>query len=314
MFDELVRLNPNEAGFWLDRSDALFALGRPEDAMKSLRHSIELDSSMEVTHEVLAAALLKSGDLEGAEAEYTAALSVYDAEYKSGAATDSFHSFIRGLVGREAKNQSETALATDHLKLAQVLLAEKKFDAAISETQAAIKVDKNNIIAIYVRAEIYDAAGKHAEAITERQRAEAAVLQLVKGADAKEVGDPRVLFLTDMEDKPSNISLHSEMVAIVEPRIAKLTPMERILLATAYFNLARTAEAKNQWEKAIADNAKLDNAVNQANLGQQLLKANVPRDALPHLRRAYELDPQNTTYRMDYERTREALDSAAAKN
>jgi tetratricopeptide (TPR) repeat protein len=83
--------------------------------------------------------------------------------------------------------------------------------------------------------------------------------------------------------------------------------MDRIFLAMAYFDLGRVPEAKKQWEKGIAADPELDNAIDQSNLGQKLLKAGALADALLHLRRAYELDPQNQTYRMDYETTRRTV-------
>jgi hypothetical protein len=41
----------------------------------------------------------------------------------------------------------------------------------------------------------------------------------------------------------------------------------------------------------------VDSAVGHSNLGQELLKAGAVTDALSYVRRAYELDPQNLTYR-----------------
>ncbi len=79
------------------------------------------------------------------------------------------------------------------------------------------------------------------------------------------------------------------------------------MLATAHFALGRVPEAKQQWEKAIAADSKMENAISHANLGQELLKAGAFSDALPHLQRAYELDPQNLTFRMDYERASQKL-------
>jgi tetratricopeptide (TPR) repeat protein len=81
LLSELVRLNPNEAGFWADYGDLLSALGQHAEAIKAFRRSIELNPSMDAFHEGLAEALVKSGDFNGAESEYRAALSIYDAQY-----------------------------------------------------------------------------------------------------------------------------------------------------------------------------------------------------------------------------------------
>ena len=75
----------------------------------------------------------------------------------------------------------------------------------------------------------------------------------------------------------------------------------------AYFALGRVPSGKQQWEKAIASDSAIDNAVSHSNLGEELFKASASNDALPHLRRAYELDPQNTTFRMEYDAVRQRL-------
>src|SRR3989442_15101913 len=72
ILDELIRLNPKDAGLWVDRSAPLLSQGRITEAIQSLRHSIEIDSSSERLHEALADALTKAGDLTGAETEYRA--------------------------------------------------------------------------------------------------------------------------------------------------------------------------------------------------------------------------------------------------
>src|SRR5437899_2575835 len=116
LFSELVRLNPNEAGFWADYGDELSDLNRNEEAAKAFRRAITLDPSMEAFHEAFAEALLKSGDLSGAESEYRASLSLYYAQYKTGEPTDSFHSLMQKMVKVEAKYGGEHALAETRLK------------------------------------------------------------------------------------------------------------------------------------------------------------------------------------------------------
>jgi tetratricopeptide (TPR) repeat protein len=83
--------------------------------------------------------------------------------------------------------------------------------------------------------------------------------------------------------------------------------LERIALASAYFALGRVRDAKEQWEKSFSSDTKLDTAVSHARLGEQLVKASALTDALAHFQRAYELDPQNTTFRMEYEAVRQKL-------
>jgi tetratricopeptide (TPR) repeat protein len=312
IFDDLVRLNPQEAGFWADRSDALLNLGKAKEAIESLRHSLDLDSSLETIHEALAEALMKAHDLSGAEAEYRAAISVYQAQYKTGEPTNSLNSLVKGLVKIEAANHAEHSLAQMHLRLARVLVLQKKWDGAVTETQAALDADETGFGAYYLRAQIYDTEGDHKRADESRQSAHTAIQKLVKGSShsAEEIDlDPRLLFLSEgaVDAESGAMTFPSEILSILEPRLAKLSPMERIMIAEAYLELGRVQDATRQWEKAISNDPKLDNAVAHADLGKRLSKVGSLRDALPHLQRAYELDPQNATYRMDYEATKQAL-------
>jgi tetratricopeptide (TPR) repeat protein len=310
---ELVRLNPNEDGFWADYGDCLSAIGRNEDALKAFQRSIELNPSNESVHEGFAEALAKAGDLTRAETEYRAALSVYDAQYKNGAPTDSLHSLVNGLVKIEAANREEHALAETRMKLAHMLLLDRKYDDAFNQAKAAMDADHNEYSAFYLQAEICDAKGDHEQA--KRIRSSAATIiekEAEKDPSWKKHStdmDARALFLTDSlwNEQSGDPAFPSEILSILEPRIASLSPLERVELASAYFALGRVQSGKQEWEKAIASDPNNDNAVSQSGLGEELLKAGSLEDALAHLRRAYELDPQNTTFRMEYDTARQRL-------
>jgi len=308
----LVKLNPDDAGLWADRSRPLIKLGRLGEAIECLRHSLALDPSLESVHEDLADALAKAGDLPGAESEYRASLSVYQAKYKKGETTNSADSLVKGLVAIEAKNHSEHSLAQTHLKLARLFMTSKKWDAAVSETAAALEADNNGLGALYLRAEIYDTSGRHKQADECRTEAQKAITKLAK--DSKSTGldktfDMRLLFLTETpeDSKFASESFPAEVLSILEPRMMSLSPEERIALAYAYLELGREGDATEQWAQGVAAGPFLDNAVAHAGFGQRLLRLGFPMDALPHLKRAYELDPQNTTYRIDYETTKQAV-------
>ena len=98
-----------------------------------------------------------------------------------------------------------------------------------------------------------------------------------------------------------------EIVSILESRIDSLSAYERVELATAYFALGRVPSGQQQWEKAIASSSNVDTALSHFNLGEELRKTGALDGALLHLRRAYELDPQNSTFRMEYNTVRERL-------
>jgi tetratricopeptide (TPR) repeat protein len=309
IYDELVRLNPEDASLWGDRSYPLISLGRVDEAIQSLRRSLEIDPASEMTHQILGDALVTDGDLNGAETEYRAALSLYAAKYKNGETTNSFDDLIKTLVKSEAQGHMETILAEMHLRLARALMLEKDYESAIAETQAALDANNTELVALYLRGEIYDAKGDHESATRTRELAKTVVQRQATSEFSKSSPkdrpqiDPRVLFLTDTlwNGESGYPALPSETVSILEPRIDSLSAYEHSILAISYFALKRAPEAKVQWEKAIAMDPKLDTAKGNANLGRELLKARSFSDALPHLRRAYELDPRNMTYRIDYE-------------
>jgi tetratricopeptide (TPR) repeat protein len=252
--------------------------------------------------------------LKGAESEYRAALSIYDAQYKKGEPTDSYHSLIGGLVKIEAANGEEHALAETRMKLAHILLLDKKYDDALVQARAALEADHNDFASFYLQAEICDAEGKQDQANKIRETA-AATIQKEAASDAgwkknKPEMDPRVLFLSDTlwNAQSGYPAFPSEIVAILEPRIAShLSGFERVELASAYLALGRAQGGKEQWEKAITSDSELDNAVSHTSLGEELLKTGDLEDAFRHLRRAYELDPQNATFRMEYDTVRQRL-------
>jgi tetratricopeptide (TPR) repeat protein len=140
-----------------------------------LHRAIELYPSEDTFHKVLAEALLSSGDLGGAETEYRAALSLYEAQYKKGEPTDADQSFVRRLVRIQAANHEEGALAETRLRLAHVLLLGKKYDEAVNQTRAALDADQYEFSALYLRAEILDAKGDHDQAIKARDEAATAI-------------------------------------------------------------------------------------------------------------------------------------------
>ncbi len=320
ILDELVRLNPEDAGLWADRSGPLISLGRLTEAIQSLQRALEIDPSSESIHEALADAFAKSRDFIGAETEYRSALSVYQAKYKKGETSTPLDDLIKRLVKTEAEYHNEHSLAGMHLKLAHVLMLEHKWQAALTETQAAIDADNTDFVALYLRAEIYDAEGDHEHAKETRDAASSTIQRHARSefskapkAERLEV-DPRVVFLMDsLWNKDAGYpALPSEIVSILEPRIAVLSPYARFILATAYIALNRVPDAKKQWEDAIASDTKLDNAVSNANLGRELMKAGDFSGAVTHLRRAYELDPQNKTCRMDYQLAQKRASSSVA--
>jgi len=306
ILNNIIQENPDEAGFLVDKASILTSAGRQTEAIAIFRQSIGMDANQESTHTELAKALLKGGDLAGAESEYRAALSLYKAELD--APTDSMHTLVQSLNKVEKKFQSDHYLADVHEHLALVLMREGKYEQAIRETQAVLDADKDELSAYYLRAEIYDAEGNGQSAKESRQQADKAIASIAEAEikkDPSSFGDPRILFLSQglLDSQSDSVKFSGEVIKLLVDRTSPpLTSMEHVILAEAYYDVSRVSEAKEQWDTALRLDAKLNNPVYQYQVGYALLEAHRSGDALSHLQVAYEMDPQNRTYRIDYEK------------
>lgn len=306
--DQLLAWTPDDAGLWADRAAIQFRLGRNKDAVASLRTSLKFDAGNESTHEGLGDLLLLSGDADEAASEYRAAISAYAAKYKTGEASDSSSGMIGALVKVEQKFHSEHALAQMHLKLARALIQLGKAAEAIPETRDALEVDRNAFAALYIRAQAYDAAGDTAAA----QKTRGAVMNAITAGvskdeikRSKDFGDPRVAILLATDDAdfaPLNFS--SELRRLLENRSEPLTAIEKVALAQALLDSGDTGKGRELWESVFTEKS-FNTAQAHAAIARALIKAGDIEHARPHLRRAYELDPLNTTYRMDYDAHRQ---------
>jgi tetratricopeptide (TPR) repeat protein len=313
LVDSLIELNPNDRTLDADRAYPLVRLGRVDEAIDAVRKTVLAARNSESLHVDLADLLFRKGVLSDAESEYRAGLSVYDAKYHRGETTSSLDDLAAKMVEIEAKSRSEHTLATMHLKLARCLAAEKLFDEAIDQTRLAFVADRNAYSALYLRAEIYDQRGDAANGKTSREDARRAIdreaAAELKGRPAKILIDPVLVMLTPSDDDGGDfapLSFAEEIVQITKGRGDALGAYERVILADALVELGRIEDADTEWRKALAAEPKLDNAIARSSFGQHLLAAGATEKALPHLRRAYELDPQNVTYRIDLERAKNA--------
>ena len=84
--------------------------------------------------------------------------------------------------------------------------------------------------------------------------------------------------------------------------------MDLFSLGLAYCTVGRPADCNSYAESGIRSSGKLNTPTAQHNLAQALLKNRDLRGALGHFQEAYERDPQNLTYRMDYEATKQQLE------
>ena len=94
-----------------------------------------------------------------------------------------------------------------------------------------------------------------------------------------------------------------ETVRILEPSKEHLTSVERMMLALAYFELKRKDEGVAEINRFF-DDPKVNTAQAHFTFAEALKKAGLHQRAEEHYRKAYEMDPENTTYRYEYEVTR----------
>jgi tetratricopeptide (TPR) repeat protein len=198
----------------------------------------------------------------------------------------------------------EPGLSELHRKLAMVYRAEGKFDKAITELNAAIKVTDDEYGDYFLEASVYETAGQSGKATAARQQAHSAIAaemkkEAIKDPIIDEFSNPDVLFVFDGDDE---VRSAPGVIALLEPQstVGKIKPMERLMLGKAYCAVGRISDCKREEEEAFHLESKLINGTSEHALGLALLgKDNT--GAIDHFQRAYELDPQNVTYRMDYE-------------
>jgi hypothetical protein len=95
-----------------------------------------------------------------------------------------------------------------------------------------------------------------------------------------------------------------EFILLLEPAKATLKTLDRQFLGMAYCAKKRVAECKEQMALAFRTNSKFNNAVTQFGFAKALQENGDMADAIEHFARTYEIEPQNVTYRTDYEASR----------
>ena len=302
-----TELSPTDAGVWENLADGQVQAGQFSAAVESYKKSLDVDINQENTHEGLALAYFDLGDFQASTTELTAAVAVYNAQYHGTNPTDSWHLMLKNM---NDATHSDAGLATLHYKLAKSLLAEKKYDRAITEADIATKADPDSATTgFYLKAEIYDAAGQPTKATaTRREAAEAIALMMKKEHPSKDdwfQGFSNVQEIFIMTADSAVVDTADETILLLEPMLSKgnLKPLDRQLLGMAYCTKDRTKECREQIDLAFASEGKWNNATTQYSAGEGLQKSHDP-SAVEHFQKAYELDPQNVTFRMDYEASR----------
>ena len=294
--------SPEDPAVWQNLGDAQVRANHPEQAITAYQKSIALGATQEWPHEGLAKAYFNLKQYSEAETELKAAIALYGAQYHSGEPTDSFHAMMKKM--QEATHQ-EPSLAKVHCQLAQVYVGAKEYAKAVSELDGAERANSDNKINYeYLRAHIYEESGQLDKANALRLQASKEVRDEMKKApkDADMeayLAYPESLFMSFEED---DLSSAQEIIAFYAPLpAASLKAMDMLTLGMAYCTVGKADQCSNYVESAFRVGEKLNRAESHHKVAEALSEAHDSRGALKHFQAAYELDPINTTYRLDYE-------------
>jgi hypothetical protein len=108
------------------------------------------------------------------------------------------------------------------------------------------------------------------------------------------------MFMTIEDDEQTSAQ---NIIDLLEPMIptGTLKPMDLTSLGFAYCTVGRPVDCKIYTEAGLRVGEKLNNPISQHNLALALQKNHDLHGALEHFKEAYERDPQNMTYHMDYD-------------
>jgi tetratricopeptide (TPR) repeat protein len=304
---EALKLQPDDSGVWENLGDTQVDAGDPSGALSSYRKSLDLDGNQEGPHEGLATAYMKLGDYKGAETELNAAIAIYNAQYHGTGTSDSFHEATKKM---QEVTKMEPQLVRLHQKLATAYLSDGEFARALAEANAAIQAN-DPYGDYYLKASIYEAWGKPKEAADVRLQAHNGIAAELKKEKTPSMFDdmtyPELVFISTSPGNGDQQAAH-EIIKLLSPlqSSGQLRPFDGIMLGFAYCDVGEYRACKEQAEAAMNLSAKVNTAVTNHNLGRAMMKGKDTRTALVHFQKAYELDPANTTYRMDYEQARQA--------
>jgi tetratricopeptide (TPR) repeat protein len=304
MMEKETQLSPLDFGVWENLGDGLVSAGQFGAAILSYRKAISLDGNQEGPHEGLSEAYVKQKNYHGAITELKAALSIYNEQFHGPAPTDSYHAALKQM---QDITHMEPNLAQLHRKLARVYVANGEFANALAEANAASNPG-DPYGDYYLRALIYDASGDGAKATATRANAHTAILSALSKEPPKSRANfgewtyPEVAFMSTDDE----VGSAHEIIMLLEPHIlnGNLKSMDVMLLGVSYCTVGRIPDCKAWSRTAMSREPKLDTARNHHILGEALKKGGDTTGAAEEFEQAYQRDPQNTTYRIDYEASR----------
>jgi tetratricopeptide (TPR) repeat protein len=264
-----TKTKPDFEELWADLGDALIKTNKLNLGIEALEKAIDLDPSSPNLHVRLGDALAAKGDLTGQETEYKAACNL-------------------GKNDPLLANQR----ASRFVALAKLQIVREEYTDAEINLHQALQLDPNAFYAYLVHAQLLEKKGQIPKAQAERKRAESMTAeQMKKEKSSLGISSPLAVFVED--DPP-------EIVRILEPSKEHLVSIERMMLALAYFDLGRKDEGLALLDKFFEDQ-KVNTAQAHFTFAEALKKTGLSQKAEELYRKAYEMDPENTTYRYEYE-------------
>lgn len=265
-----TKAKPEIADFWGDLGDALIKTNKLNPGIEALRKALDLDPSSPDLHVRLGDALAANGDLAGQETEYRAACNLANKR------------------------------ASRFIALARLQIVRGEYKEAETNLDQALRLDPNALYAYLVRAQLMEKKGQLSEAQAERKKVKSIVAEQMKKEKKSffiiAPSEPLALFA---EDDPQ------ETVRILESSKEHLTSFERLMLALAYLGLGRKDEGMTEFQKSFGD-PQVNTAQAHFTFAEALKKARLNQEAEEQYRKAYEMDPENTTYRYEYEALKRA--------
>ncbi|MDP9052640.1 MAG: tetratricopeptide repeat protein [Acidobacteriota bacterium] len=261
-----AELAPDADAVWANLGSAYERIGEYQKAIPYLRKALDLRNSSEMTHAELSKSLLQVGDIDESETEIRVALSVESSE-----PTDDFHRMLKNI---NKATKSDATASGFHVQLAKIYAAEKKFDLAMGEVNAAEAANSNDISLGYLKAQIWDAAHDPARAATVRKEVSDTIhAEFAKEAKNRKTDDvfsnlafpEAVMFMENDPHEPGSFDGPYEAILLLGPfdGTGKLKPMDKLILGLAYCEKHNNAECRRLCQESMRDNPKFNTAKKQ---------------------------------------------------
>ncbi len=289
------------ASEWCVLGDAELGLGLVQQSIGSYERALELEPDYESAHAGLSRAYATLRDFPHAETEARASISLARMEVQQG-------SKYPGYLSREGHHPT---LARRYRSLAWLYATEGSRRRAIEEEISAEKSDTDDFEAGMIKAMLYDQMGEPARSKAVIYGIHNQLLGLIsQDKSSKEFSGmvsraENVLVFEDSSRQNHDQDAIAAAIWYLEPQLREgtLKPVEQFTLGERYCEVGRVDECKKLELAAMQAVPDFDKAKLEHSLGLAFAKAGRVPDVKEHFRVAYELAPQNLTYRMDYEAT-----------